>query len=393
MNKYLKHLKTVQRLKRRLIKIILLASVLVLLITACGAPAVSKPMNTSSTPTAPAMSTPVISNSNPIPFFAYYYIWFDTTSWDRAKKDYPLLGRYSSDDVSVMRQHIQWAKAAGIEGFIVSWKSTDKLNSRLAQLIKVADEENFKLAMIYQGLDFNRNPLPVSQVANDFDYFIQHFAKDPAFDTYSKPVMIWSGTWEFSPQDIASVTKTRRSQLLILASEKNVAGYQRLNGMVDGDAYYWSSVNPDTFPNYPQKLAAMGQAVHAQGGLWIAPAAAGFDAVLLNKTTIIDRKDGETLRTEIKAALQSTPDMIGVISWNEFSENSYIEPSEKYGHKYLDVLSAVSHTALIVTGGPVDSSDPGNLNLGRIMNHGGGIALGLLAGLIIFSGIILLRRH
>src|SRR5947209_464329 len=56
--------------------------------------------------------------TNPIPVFAYYYIWFDPQSWDRAKIDYPLLGRYSSDDRSVMVQHIKWAKNAGITGFI-----------------------------------------------------------------------------------------------------------------------------------------------------------------------------------------------------------------------------------------------------------------------------------
>src|SRR5438093_1448565 len=86
----------------------------------------------------------VMSASNPIPTLAYYYIWFDVKSWDRAKIDYPLLGRYSSDDLAVMQQHVQWAKAAGINGFIVSWKNTDVLNRRLGQLIDLAEKENFK---------------------------------------------------------------------------------------------------------------------------------------------------------------------------------------------------------------------------------------------------------
>ena len=93
------------------------------------------------------------TKSSPVPILAYYYIWFDSTSWLRAKTDYPELGSYSSDDRTVMRQHIQWAKAAGIDGFIVSWKSTDVLNRRLKQLSDLAEEENFKLAIIYQGLD------------------------------------------------------------------------------------------------------------------------------------------------------------------------------------------------------------------------------------------------
>src|SRR4026209_1070321 len=94
-----------------------------------------------------SQSNPPEVRSNPVPVLAYYYIWFDTTSWDRAKTDFPLLGHYSSDNPEVMRQHIKWAKAAGINGFIVSWKSTERLNKRLTQLIQIADEENFKHAI------------------------------------------------------------------------------------------------------------------------------------------------------------------------------------------------------------------------------------------------------
>src|SRR5439155_15743171 len=114
--------------------------------------------------TSPTPATPAPA----IPLFAYYYQWFDPSSWNRAKIDFPELGRYSSDDPNVMRQHIELAKAAGINGFIVSWKSTAVGNRRLHSLAQIAAQENFKLAMIYQGLDFSRNPLPPSRVAADF---------------------------------------------------------------------------------------------------------------------------------------------------------------------------------------------------------------------------------
>ena len=283
----------------------------------------------------PITSTP----ENHVPVLAYYYIWFDETSWDRAKTDYPLLGRYNSDDAVVMRQHIQWAKDAGIDGFIVSWKSTEKLNSRLDQLVEIANQENFKLAIIYQGLNFYREPLPVEQVDADMEYFIEQYSGNPVFDLFEKPLMIWSGTWEFPEHEIASVVQNKRDSLLILASEKNVKGYQRLSNLVDGTAYYWSSVNPDTHPDYPEKLVTMGEVIHEAGGLWIAPAAPGFDARLIGGTRSIDRKEGETLQIELNAALQSSPDAIGLISWNEFSENSHIEPSEEHGHRYLEVLT------------------------------------------------------
>jgi hypothetical protein len=328
--------------------------------------------------------------SDPIPVLAYYYIWFDVKSWDRAKTDFPLLGRYSSNDPKIMRQHIHWAKSAGINGFIVSWKSTAKLNRRLDQLIGIAQEENFKLVIIYQGLNFERIPLSMEQIAGDLDYFIDHYAFSPVFDLFEKPVVIWSGTWEFSRAEVQSVTERRRDRLLILASEKNINGYQRLNGLVDGDAYYWSSVNPDTFPRYLEKLTAIGQAVHDTGGLWIAPAAPGFDARLIGGTTNVDRKDGETLRTEMSIALQSSPDALGIISWNEFSENSHIEPSKIYGSQYLNILSEINHSPSPMVG-EFDSSEPAEEFLNPLIGPRA-IALGGI-GVIIIAGLIVIARR
>ena len=116
-----------------------------------------------------------------VPVLAFYYIWFDAGSWDRAKIDYPAIGRYSSDDPTVIREQIRAAKDAGIDGFIVSWKSTPTNNRRLRLLMTIAAEEQFKLAMIYQGLDFSRQPLPVDRVAADFALFRDTFADDPVF--------------------------------------------------------------------------------------------------------------------------------------------------------------------------------------------------------------------
>jgi hypothetical protein len=226
-----------------------LPAITALPLVACTGSAATTPAQPMVQPSRPAgAATAPTQELGAIPLLAYYYIWFDPKSWDRAKTDLPLLGRYSSDDREIMQEHIRSAKAAGIKGFIVSWKSTETLTRRLKQLIEVANDEDFKLLIIYQGLDFTRDPLPVDRIAADLDYFIQQFAGDKAFTMFDRPVVIWSGTWKFSPAEVAQVTSTRRDRLLILASERSAKAYQRLADLVDGDAYYWSSVNPETFP-------------------------------------------------------------------------------------------------------------------------------------------------
>jgi hypothetical protein len=110
-------------------------------------------------------------------------------------------------------------------------------------------------------------------------------------------------------------------------------------------------------------------AVHASGGTWIAPAAPGFDARQLGGTTVVPRGDGQTLRREVAAAREAQPDAIGLISWNEFSENSHLEPSEQYGRQYLDVVSSITRAervpaAAAIGDSGVDSSGPGGRHVG-----------------------------
>jgi hypothetical protein len=298
------------------------------------------------------------------PVFAYYYIWFDPSSWNRAKTDLPVLGKYSSDDPDVMRQQIVWAKQAGIDGFIVSWKHTATLDRRLGRLIDVAESEHFSLEVIYQGLDFDRKPLPAARIAADFRYFSQTFALRAPFRAFAKPVIIWSGTWMYNTADIARTTALVRPAVMVLASEKSVAGYERLADSVDGNAYYWSSVNPDTNSSYLEKLVDLSNAIHGRGGLWIAPAAVGFDARQIGGTTVVDRQNGDVLKRELATANASAPDALGLISWNEFSENSQIEPSRNFGFRYLQVLaSSLGQLTKFPTAGgssdTTDSSSPG----------------------------------
>jgi Glycosyl hydrolase family 99 len=329
------------------------------------------------------------SPQDPVPYLAYYYIWFTEDSWARAKTDYPTLGRYSSDDRSVMEQHVKWAQEASIKGFIVSWKATPTLNRRLELLMDVAAKANFSLTIIYQGLDFQRKPLSITQIDSDFEYFVTNYADNPVFGMYDKPIVIWSGTWEFSPAQISRVTSGYRDRMYILASERNTEGYLSLANAVDGNAYYWSSVDPQKDSRYEEKLTEMGALVHEHGGLWIAPAAPGFDARLIGGTRVIERNEGKTLRLQLNAALRSSPDMIGVISWNEFSENSHIEPSVNYGTVALDTLKS-GHLSTVPQPLDFDSSAEGT---GKFDSNYNLAVLGLLAGFLALTVIVTISRR
>jgi hypothetical protein len=318
--------------------------------------------------------------SYPTPVLAYYYIWFNPSSWNHAKSDFPLAGRYTSDDATVMASQIREAQSAGITGFLVSWKSTPDLDRRLSTLVRLADAAHFSLGLEYEGLDVRRNPLPATQVGADLKYFASHYAQHPCFRIFDKPLAVLSGSWRFTTAQIKTITAPVRSKLLVLASARQVADYQRVRPYVDGNAYYWSSVTP-SLSWYPKKLDDMSRAVHNGNGLWIAPAAAAFDARKIGGHIVVPRLGGETLRKEWSVAAGSNPDAIGLISWNEFTENSYVEPSVKFGTTELKTVASLTGHEPSVIDDP-DSSAYAPPHHGAFS---AGDALAVIGGVVVVS--------
>ena len=336
-----------------------------------------------------AAAAPTTTSAHPIPVYAYFYQWFTPSSWNRAKKDYPLAGRYDSDDMTVLEHQVQQARTAGIDGFLTSWKSTTALNTRLDRLVRVAHANQLDLGVVYEALDFARKPLPIATVRHDMLYLVQRWGKQLSSTYYGRPIIIWTGTDQFSLADIASVRDALGDSAYLLAAARSVAGYERVADLVDGEAYYWSSADP-TAPSTLAKLRSMSATVHAHKGLWFAPAASAFDGTTLGGSRVIDRRGGETLVKSLDNAYASQPDAVAVISWNEWSENTYIEPGETYGSQELKALT--DYLSARGSGIPTPLTEADSSSGTSRSAWSGGRALLLLGGIGAVAVFCLLRQ-
>jgi hypothetical protein len=276
-------------------------------------------------------------------------MWMQGSYWSTNKLNHPVQpfpGNYNSSDPAVISWQIEQAKAAGITGFIVSWKDNATYRKILPEVEAAADQANFKLAMEYETLGAGKHPRPVSEVSADFKYFASAYAGDPAWYRVSgRPLTMIDDSNLYTTSQLAAITGAVRPSLAVLQDVSTVALYNKYAAYADGDAYYWSSDNPATNPGAGARLRALSAAVHATHGIWIAPFAPGFNSALLGGHLVVPRNNGATLQTEYAIAAASSPDILGLISWNEWTENTYLEPSVNFGFTYVNLLKGMTSPA------------------------------------------------
>ena len=211
-----------------------------------------------------------------------------------ARIDVPLLGRYSSDDERVMLP----ARALGQGG----------RHRRLPRELEVDTGARRPPRAAHQGggrgalppRDRLRGPRLPSQAAarsrrcgTISRASLRHLRTDRAFAVFERPLVIWSGTWRYTNAQIRLRRGTSADGCSCSRRPRMSTTTSASHPLVDGDAYYWSSVNPRRYTTFGAKLRSLGAAIHARGGLWIAPAAPGFDARRVGGSSVVGREDGD----------------------------------------------------------------------------------------------------
>lgn len=325
--------------------------------------------------------------------FAYYYLWWSRKHWlDRLGPEFPFTASplplpaelapdgcsprtlfkgnsltdvpssiYGQDDEGVIEGHVRSAASAGLKGFIVNWRGTGTpqqkptdgaYNPRLERMFQVVERLNregidFKLWLNYRA---SAQTVPLSEFEADLRYLVERYVDHPALDrTFSsRPILIWSGSRKYPVETLEAVSAKFRSDLLILGDENRKSWDAKRAEHMDGVQYYWSSQNPYRNPASQRQLVDLAAAIRAtahppQHKLWIAPITPGFNAQLLTgSTNCVPRNDGETLRKLFEMNSASRPDAWALISWNEIAEGTYVEPLQRWGDRYLEVISELS---------------------------------------------------
>jgi hypothetical protein len=263
---------------------------------------------------------------------------------------------YSQDDRGFIEADVRQAAAAGLTGFAVNWAgsgaaaqtvTSTPYSRRLQTLVDAVHKVNsegipFKLWLSYKA---SATVLTQSYIDNDLSYFFARYANDPAFDRVKspKPTIIWQGSRKYSVSVLQAIGSKYRAKGRILGDETTWSSTRA--PYLDGNAYYWSSQNPYRNPQSFSQLASLANSVRASGAnpdgtakVWVAPFTPGYDKQLAGGSSCVPRRGGETLKTLFNGNAATKPDAFGLISWNEITEGSYVDPMTRYGMQDLNVV-------------------------------------------------------
>ena len=360
-----------------------IASVLVFGMMACAQSTPASSVATSARAAATATATSPAQKSRSA-VYIHYYIWWTAHHWrDKVGPDYPVNasplplpgsvdsqgcnpranyrnativdipseGLYDQNAPASFDSHISLASNTGVRGFLADWigtgaagqgPSSSDENARLDKLINRVDAFNaaaahpFGLGLAFAARgDYQR---PATSIIADLRYFSAQYGHDPAFrnDFSSKPIVMWMDSRKFSLNTVQQVSAAIEPNVYLLGDE-TAGSWPRDAAYLDGSSYYWSTENPYKNTSAGSSIQTLGSEIHAEGKAWFAPFIAGYNKQLLGGSCV-PRMGTKTLQAVWRLNAASKPNGWFGISWNEFVENTYLEPSQAVGRSYLDAL-------------------------------------------------------
>jgi len=315
---------------------------------------------------------------------AIYLSWWENPCqpnqfchWNEVEADFakgttplgtPLLGLYNSADPSVIAKHIDWATGFGIDYFLCEYRGPELTPLRLSWLLAHPMMSQMKFALAYttvilvpdqdvgklKFLNLN-DPSTYSQLQYDFDYMAAHYFTHPSYLRLNgRPVVLMYET--FPIRDVSPLTRLKKhmrdnGQDVYLIGDEISYGdpinVQRL-GVFDGISDTNDYIPPSEGPSLSQdeiiaEYTRWQSGAHSAGIELVPFGLPGYDDSHLN-----DRPKGygylpkstrffaSTMKTATQFADKHR--LLGIVTFDDWGENTFIEPSVEDGFKYLQTL-------------------------------------------------------
>jgi Glycosyl hydrolase family 99 len=284
---------------------------------------------------------------------AHYHPWYTAETWrDPQMADRPLR-LYSTDVQSDVTSQAVQARAAGIDAFVVSWQGLDAFDGfndrRMRIVLEAARFSGLRACAYTETVVANptNNPNLPTDPRTMFEWLadlVDRYSTHPAYlRVAGRPVIFVYLASRLAQSDwtavMARLRAGGRDPLLIgdfvgsTLLERFDGEYQYTTVLLGGDALI-------DF-NLAESLRVRTYSLLRQGDrrrIWVAAITPGYDdSRLADRPTphVVERSNGAVYDAQWTTAIDTGADWAVVTSWNEWWENTEIEPGERYGSFYL----------------------------------------------------------
>jgi hypothetical protein len=282
---------------------------------------------------------------------SFYYPWY-TTYQDAGLAEQPSDPRSTYDQAGVTSMTAQ-AKANGVDGFVVSWSGAAIDDTQMGLAVNAADTEGqvitgyIESAMSGGSYGSPSEARELSWITQLLKYssnsaFLKTSAGVPIVFVY-KMDELTAAQW----QDLLSQLKTVYGEQVALVGDDPDAAYLPYEYGV----HNYGAVDTQANLTAYSFNTSLGLKEHAAlyGGtspLFVGTASPGYDDQALrgNQNPVVPRNGGTRYVQTWDAALAGEPDWMLVTSWNEWFEDTAIEPGTASGDAALGITGTESAT-------------------------------------------------
>jgi hypothetical protein len=265
----------------------------------------------------------------------------------------PLTGPYDSSDETVLEYQVLLMKLSGIDGVIVDWygmadfRDYAKLNESTNKLFEYVKKAGLLFVICYEDQSIkhmiNENyiaPEDAHAHGQDVMRYMQRqwFNDDAYLKVDNRPLLLTFGPQYFrSSSDWKTLFSVLDTPPALVTLDKHMV----LDALA---SFPWPPMSGFTVTQ--EALAAYLAEFYRKATRWeysVAGAFPGFydiyqEAGVRASYGYLDAQQGETLRFTLQLALEQNPDVIQLITWNDYGEGTIIEPTEEFGYQYLVIV-------------------------------------------------------
>ena len=334
---------------------------------------------------------------SPFTVGVYYYPWhggdFHGGNYLRehlSPPQLPSLGEYDDRDPGVIAQHLQWSLAANVSLWVSSWWGPGRRedNTLLQHILPHEELGKMQIALFYETSGRIPNFRDVSNVSSDITHIAANYFAHPNYlridgrpvlFVYLTRVLSRNGKLDEVVALMRRTAKTAGYDLYIVGDQvfgqpTNSSALSSLNAVTNYDVYgsmgaqgYAGQSAVDSYYAAQAKWKAL---ANAAGTAFIPAATPGFNDKgvrdghpAVSRRLTVSSEHGTLFRAMLQQAVNhtesATGNMLLITSWNEWHEDTQIEPVivstptasdvnngaysegldyEGYGERYLNIL-------------------------------------------------------